>query len=71
MVFSELHWVPSAIAAFLTVLLAFVKDKKKHRYGYKWTKWITKIEVVNMEVEGYWESRGYSTTANVGEFPFE
>jgi DMSO/TMAO reductase YedYZ molybdopterin-dependent catalytic subunit len=42
----------------------------KSRYGYKWAKWITKIEVVNEEVRGYWESRGYSNSAKVGEFPF-
>ncbi len=42
----------------------------KGRYGYKWAKWITKIEVVGEEVRGYWESRGYSNSARVGEFPF-
>ena len=40
------------------------------RYGYKWAKWITKIEVVDEEVKGYWESRGYSNSAKVGEIPF-
>lgn len=42
----------------------------KSKYGYKWAKWVTSIEVVNKEVAGYWESRGYSNTANVGGFPF-
>ncbi len=42
----------------------------KGRYGYKWAKWITKIEVTDKEVKGYWESRGYSDSARVGEFPF-
>ena len=42
----------------------------KSRYGYKWAKWITKIEVVDEEVRGYWESRGYSNSAKVGEIPF-
>ncbi len=42
----------------------------KGRYGYKWAKWITKIEVTDAEVKGYWESRGYSDSAKVGEFPF-
>jgi DMSO/TMAO reductase YedYZ molybdopterin-dependent catalytic subunit len=42
----------------------------KSRYGYKWAKWITKIEVTDTEVKGYWESRGYSNSAKVGEFPF-
>ena len=42
----------------------------KSRYGYKWAKWITSIEVVDSEVRGYWESRGYSNSARVGEFAF-
>jgi DMSO/TMAO reductase YedYZ molybdopterin-dependent catalytic subunit len=42
----------------------------KSRYGYKWGKWITKIEVVDKEERGYWESRGYSNSAKVGELPF-
>ena len=36
-----------------------------NKYGYKWAKWITGIDVVNKTVEGYWESRGYSNSANV------
>jgi len=33
------------------------------QYGYKWIKWITKIEVSdNANYLGYWESRGYRTT---------
>jgi len=42
----------------------------KGRYGYKWAKWITSIEVTDEEERGYWESRGYSNSARVGEFPF-
>jgi DMSO/TMAO reductase YedYZ molybdopterin-dependent catalytic subunit len=42
----------------------------KSRYGYKWAKWITKIEIKDEEVRGYWESRGYSNSAKVGEIPF-
>ncbi len=42
----------------------------RSRYGYKWGKWITEIEVVDKEERGYWESRGYSNSARVGEFPF-
>ncbi len=42
----------------------------KSRFGYKWGKWITAIEVVDREQRGYWESRGYSNSAKVGEFPF-
>jgi DMSO/TMAO reductase YedYZ molybdopterin-dependent catalytic subunit len=30
------------------------------RYGYKWIKWITEIELSNdVNYRGYWESRGY------------
>jgi DMSO/TMAO reductase YedYZ molybdopterin-dependent catalytic subunit len=43
----------------------------KGKYGYKWAKWITKIEVIKNDIKGYWETRGYSNSANVGELPFE
>jgi len=42
----------------------------KHKYGYKWAKWITAIEVTDKDVRGYWETRGYSNSADVGGFPF-
>ncbi len=42
----------------------------KGRYGYKWAKWITDVEVTDRESKGYWESRGYSNSAKVGEYPF-
>jgi len=42
----------------------------RSRYGYKWAKWITSIKVVDREVRGYWESRGYSNSAKVGELAF-
>lgn len=36
------------------------------KLGYKWCKWITRIELSNdSSYEGYWESRGYSNDANV------
>jgi DMSO/TMAO reductase YedYZ molybdopterin-dependent catalytic subunit len=35
------------------------------KLGYKWAKWITKMEVSNdTSFRGYWESRGYSNDAN-------
>jgi len=34
------------------------------RLGYKWIKWVTTIEVISGEYEGYWESRGYSNEAD-------
>ncbi|MDP1552927.1 MAG: molybdopterin-dependent oxidoreductase [Methanobacteriaceae archaeon] len=38
------------------------------KWGYKWIKWITKIEVSNnTDYEGYWESRGYSNSGNLNE----
>jgi DMSO/TMAO reductase YedYZ molybdopterin-dependent catalytic subunit len=43
----------------------------KGKYGYKWAKWITKIEVTNNDKRGYWETRGFSNSASVGEPPFE
>lgn len=39
------------------------------KLGYKWVKWIVKVELVDYEYEGYWESRGYSNTADVGREP--
>lgn len=36
------------------------------KYGYKWIKWITQIELSdNTGYLGYWESRGYSNDATV------
>ncbi len=36
------------------------------KYGYKWIKWITKIELSdNVDYQGYWESRGYSNDADL------
>jgi DMSO/TMAO reductase YedYZ molybdopterin-dependent catalytic subunit len=36
------------------------------KYGYKWIKWITSIELSDNEnYTGYWESRGYPNDANL------
>lgn len=36
------------------------------QYGYKWIKWITKIELTdNPDYLGYWESRGYPNNATL------
>jgi len=36
------------------------------KWGYKWIKWITKIELSdNEDYEGFWESRGYSNTGDL------
>jgi DMSO/TMAO reductase YedYZ molybdopterin-dependent catalytic subunit len=36
------------------------------RWGYKWCKWVTRIEVSrDSTFRGYWESRGYSSTGDL------
>jgi DMSO/TMAO reductase YedYZ molybdopterin-dependent catalytic subunit len=38
------------------------------KWGYKWIKWITEIELSdNASYRGYWESRGYSNSADLDE----
>ena len=42
------------------------------KWGYKWIKWITKIELSDdTSYRGYWESRGYSNSADLDEPFFE
>ncbi|WMW22582.1 molybdopterin-dependent oxidoreductase [Methanolobus mangrovi] len=41
------------------------------KYGYKWAKWITSIEVTDEPYKGYWESVGYSNNADVDGPAFE
>lgn len=42
------------------------------KWGYKWAKWITKIEVSdNEDFRGYWESRGYSNDADLNKSFFD
>jgi DMSO/TMAO reductase YedYZ molybdopterin-dependent catalytic subunit len=42
------------------------------KWGYKWIKWVTEIELSNdPEYRGYWESRGYSNSADYGERFFD
>ena len=41
------------------------------KYGYKWAKWIVRIELSNSPYRGYWEERGYNNIANVGGPAFE
>jgi DMSO/TMAO reductase YedYZ molybdopterin-dependent catalytic subunit len=33
--------------------------------GYKSVKWVTRIEVTDRPVDGYWEQRGYPANAPV------
>jgi len=42
------------------------------KWGYKWVKWITKIELSDDEnYKGYWESRGYSNEGDLNQSFFE
>lgn len=41
------------------------------KYGYKWAKWIVRIELSDSPYRGYWEKRGYNNTADVGGPAFE
>ncbi|MFX1296367.1 MAG: molybdopterin-dependent oxidoreductase [Promethearchaeota archaeon] len=34
-----------------------------NQLGYKWIKWVVRIEIVNYDYIGYWESRGWSDNA--------
>ena len=38
----------------------------KNKYGYKWAKWITRIELsADTNFRGYWESAGYNNNADI------
>ena len=41
------------------------------KYGYKWAKWIVRIELSDSPYKGYWEKRGYNNRADVGGPAFE
>ena len=42
------------------------------KWGYKWIKWITEIELSDDEYyRGYWESRGYSNEADLDKSFFD
>jgi DMSO/TMAO reductase YedYZ molybdopterin-dependent catalytic subunit len=41
------------------------------KWGYKWIKWITEIEVSDdVNFKGYWESGGYSNNGDLSESYF-
>lgn len=41
----------------------------EQKYGYKWIRWITRIELSSdSEYLGYWEEKGYSNSAELGEY---
>lgn len=35
------------------------------KYGYKWAKWIVRIELTDSPYRGYWEERGYNNKADI------
>ncbi|MFC1920579.1 molybdopterin-dependent oxidoreductase [Chloroflexota bacterium] len=37
------------------------------KWGYKWIKWVTAIELNDVGFVGYWESRGYSEDGSLDE----
>lgn len=37
------------------------------KYGYKWPKWVTRIEIVSDDRKGYWPERGLPDRGNVGD----
>ena len=42
------------------------------KWGYKWIKWITKIELSDdVNYEGFWESRGYSNDGDINSSFFD
>jgi len=42
------------------------------KWGYKWIKWITEIELSDdIDYEGYWERRGYSNNADLNKSYFD
>jgi DMSO/TMAO reductase YedYZ molybdopterin-dependent catalytic subunit len=42
------------------------------KWGYKWIKWITEIELSNdMNYKGYWESRGFSNEGDLDKGFFD
>lgn len=43
----------------------------EQKWGYKWIKWVTKIELSNdPSYKGYWESNGYSNDGDVAKPKF-
>jgi len=42
------------------------------KWGYKWIKWITKIELADdVNYRGFWESRGYSNSGDLNKSFFD
>ncbi|HEY4695950.1 MAG TPA: molybdopterin-dependent oxidoreductase [Candidatus Hydromicrobium sp.] len=44
----------------------------KEKFGYKWAKWVTRIELSSdTSFRGYWEKAGYNNNADIDGPPFE
>ena len=66
-----------AVAMRGDILLAYEKDGKSlpeklrlivpNKWGYKWISNLTRIELVNHDFKGFYESRGYSDEAEIVE----
>jgi hypothetical protein len=39
-----------------------------NHWGYKWVKWVVRVEVVNYDYIGFWESRGWADNARKTPF---
>jgi DMSO/TMAO reductase YedYZ molybdopterin-dependent catalytic subunit len=37
----------------------------ENKWGYKWIKWVTRIELSDQDYRGYWEQRGYSNSGDL------
>jgi DMSO/TMAO reductase YedYZ molybdopterin-dependent catalytic subunit len=37
----------------------------ENKWGYKWIKWVTRIELTDQDYRGYWEQRGYSDSGDL------
>jgi len=37
----------------------------ENKWGYKWIKWVTRIELTDQDYRGYWEQRGYSNSGDL------
>ena len=37
----------------------------ENKWGYKWIKWVTRIELTDQDYRGFWEQRGYSNNGDL------
>jgi DMSO/TMAO reductase YedYZ molybdopterin-dependent catalytic subunit len=68
--------LPVQVAMEDNIILAYEKDGQAlsslrlvvpGRWGYKWVNLVGRIEAVDYDYLGFWESKGYSDTAIVGQ----